>query len=84
MIINEKTTLEIGDKILIENWMSKRIVTITRVTKTKAVAHVVRKDGSSYDYTFNRNCPNGHIEPKPRIDGFDITKRILINSNKLG
>lgn len=80
----EKTTLEIGDKILIENWMSKRIVTITRVTKTKAVAHVVRKDGSSYDYTFNRNCHHGYVEPKPRIDSFDMTKRILINSKKLG
>ena len=74
---NEKKLLEVGDKILIENWMMKRIVTITRVTKTMAVANVKRKDGTTYDYKFNRECYDGNVVPKPYIQ-FDTTKRTLL------
>lgn len=76
----EKRLLEVGDKILIENWMNKYILTITRVTKTKAVAKVIRKDGSSYEYTFKREVNNGWVSPKPHIN-FDATKRTLITEN---
>ncbi len=71
-----KTTLEVGDRILIQNWYRRFVVTITRVTKTMAVANVKHKDGTSYNYKFNRNCQGGII-PKPRID-FDTTKRTLL------
>lgn len=70
-------TIEVGDNVLIESWYRKHIVTITRVTKTKAVAHVVRKDNTSYDYTFNRIATDNIVHPKPRID-YDTTKRTLI------
>ena len=72
--------LKVGDKILIENWFNgKRVVTITRVTKTKAVAHIVRNDNTSYDYSFDKVVGvNNEVKPKPRID-FDTTKRTLIS-----
>lgn len=70
-------TIEVGDKVLIESWYGKHIVTITRVTKTKAVAHVVCKDKTSYDYTFNRIATDNIVHPKPCID-YDTTKRTLI------
>lgn len=74
---NNKTTLEVGDKILIENWYRRTAVTITRVTKTMAIAHIARKDGTTYDYRFKRECKGGNIHPIPRID-FDTTKRTLL------
>ena len=71
-------TIEVGDKVLIKNCYGKHIVTITRVTKTKAVAHVVRNDKSSYDWTFQRQADDdGRVRPKPRIE-FDTTERTLI------
>ena len=77
----DKRLLEVGDKVLIENAFLRRVVTITRVTKTKAVAKVNRKDGTSFDYTFQREAYKNHVWPKPCID-FDTTKRTLLTTNK--
>lgn len=77
----DKRLLEVGDRVLIENTFLRRVVTITRVTKTKAVAKVNRKDGTSFDYSFQREVNGDWVRPKPYID-FDATKRTLLTTNK--
>ena len=77
----DKRLLEVGDRVLIENTFLRRVVTITRVTKTKAVAKVNRKDGTSFDYTFQRETNGNWVYPKPYIN-FDTTKRTLLTINK--
>ena len=49
-----ESVLQVGDKIRISTWLGSYIVKITRVTKTKAIADVVRKDGSRYTCEFKR------------------------------
>lgn len=73
----DRVSIEVGDKVLIKNWMGKKVVTITRVTKTKAVAQIKRADGTSYNYNFNRYAIDNRVCPKPYID-FDTTTRTLI------
>lgn len=74
----EKTTLEVGDKVRIKNWILDKIVTITKVTKTKAIAEIKRSDGSKYSYSFKRECYDGHVNPFSPIN-FDTTTRELYN-----
>lgn len=80
--MSKNRTLEVGDRVRIENWMHTIVVTITRVTKTKAVAKVVRKDGTSYEYVFKREMwDDTHVKPWGDIP-FDSTSRTLVESVK--
>lgn len=72
-----KTMLEVGDRIRVKTWFSNSIVTITRVTKTKAIADIKRKDGTKYTYGFKRECSDGHVRPFSYIP-FDTTERTLL------
>ena len=73
-----ESVLQVGDKIRITTWLGSYIVKITRVTKTKAIADVVRKDGSRYTCEFKRKYYNAdYINPWHR-EMYDMTKRELI------
>jgi hypothetical protein len=66
-----KTKLEVGDKVLIKSPYGSRIVTIDRVTKTKACAKNV---------DFKREVPDGeNVERWCKIR-FDIVERKLIKN----
>ena len=59
-----KKTFKIGDVILIKTWLGEHKVKVTRLTKTLAICHVVRADGTSYDYRFKKEYEIWNEETK--------------------
>jgi hypothetical protein len=46
----KEKTLEVGDKILIQNPFMKKVVVIERVTKTKAISKPYNETGAVYEF----------------------------------
>ncbi len=66
----EKTTLEVGDKILCENAFMKMEVEIDRVTKTSAISKPYNKQGALY--RFDRTLPV-RLKPTPKWNTTEYT-----------
>lgn len=73
----KKRLLEVYDEILIEDHTHISVVTITKVTKTKAMALVIKKGGASYEYTFKREIIDGLVLFEPHAAS-DTTKLRLL------
>jgi hypothetical protein len=52
-----KETLEVGDIIKVSTWMNSHLITIERVTKTKAIGRSDNNSSATYD--FRRDCKYG-------------------------
>ena len=58
--------LEIGDKVVVENSLTKSVYVITRVTKTQALS---KRDSDGYEHRFYRDTKNkGVAYHKSRFD----------------
>lgn len=72
----EKTTLEVGDKIRIKNFIGSYVVEIARVTKTMAITKPMNDEGAVI--RFQRKLWGGSTPiPVSRVS-YDNTERTLL------
>ena len=72
-----KTRLEVGDRVLIEDLTRSNVVAITKVTDGKAIAEVMKRDGSKLDLKFQRSLTCGRVWASP-LKEFGSTARVML------
>ena len=86
MFEEAKKTFEVGDVILVKNWVNTYKLTVTRVTKLHAICDVKREDGTGYTQKFKRDYSVFHnnkafVRQVPRID-WDQSEYTVIPKTK--
>ena len=59
--MSERELLEVGDKVVIENFLGRSVFPITRVTKTLALS---KRESDGYEYKFKREISHNMSYPK--------------------
>ena len=86
MFGKEQKKFNVGDVIIVKNWLGEQKYEVTRVTKTQAICEIKRKDGTGFTARYKREysvCGSGdyyYVTPIPFIE-WNTNKYIVVSKD---